>query len=104
MSTIDENRYRQCDVLVAGGGMAGIAAAIAAARAGAKTVLVEAAGWLGGMGITGATGLHSFFNVFDPVPGARRMRLVGGIAQELVDRCRTMNGGLGHVRMERGGD
>jgi hypothetical protein len=32
------------------------------------------------------------------------MRLVGGIAQELVDRCRTMNGGLGHVRMERGGD
>ena len=42
------------DVLVAGGGMAGIAAAIAAARSGAKTMLIDKAGWLGGMGATGA--------------------------------------------------
>ena len=33
--------FRDCDVLVAGGGPVGIAAAIAAARAGADTVLVE---------------------------------------------------------------
>jgi len=91
-------------VLVAGGGMAGIAAAIAAARHGANTLLVEKAGWLGGMGITGATGLHSFFNIFDAHPGAERMRVVAGIAQELVDRVQQCGGGVGHVRVERGGD
>ncbi|MCJ7750550.1 MAG: FAD-dependent oxidoreductase, partial [Armatimonadetes bacterium] len=47
-SAIDEKRYGEYDVLVAGGGMAGISAAIAAARSGAKTLLVEKAGWLGG--------------------------------------------------------
>ena len=93
-----------CDVLVAGGGMAGIAAAIASARTGADTVLIDKAGWLGGMGITGATGLHSFFNIFSAHPGAERTRVVGGIAQELVDRCQAAGGGVGHVRMERGGD
>lgn len=84
--------------------MAGIAAAIAAARAGADVLLVEQAGWLGGMGITGATGLHSFFNVFDAHPGAVRQRLVSGIAQELVDRTAQLGGAIGHVRMEQGGD
>lgn len=43
----------EVDVLVAGGGPAGIAAAIAAAREGARTLLVERYGYLGGM-ITGA--------------------------------------------------
>ena len=92
------------DVVVAGGGMAGIAAAIAAARHGAKTLLIEKNGWLGGMGITGATGLHSFFNIFDAHPGAERMRVVAGIAQELVDKVQQLGGGMGHVRIERGGD
>jgi len=101
---VDETRYGSCDVLVAGGGMAGIAAGIAAARNGASTVLVEQAGWLGGMGITGATGLHTFFNIFDAHPGAERTRVVAGIAQELVERVRLLGGGIGHVRMERGGD
>jgi flavin-dependent dehydrogenase len=64
LPVVDEKRYGPFDVLVAGGGMAGIAAAIAAARQGAKTLLVERAGWLGGMGITGATSLHNFFNIF----------------------------------------
>jgi hypothetical protein len=92
------------DVLVAGGGMAGIAAAVAAARSGARTLLIEKAGWLGGMGITGATGLHSFFNIFAAHEGVERTRVVAGVAQELVDRCRRIGGGVGHVRMERGGD
>lgn len=95
---------KQYDVLVAGGGMAGIAAAIAAARGGADTLLIEKAGWLGGMGITGATGLHSYFNIFDAHSGAERMRVASGIAQELVDRVELLGGGVGHVRMERGGD
>ena len=104
LPAVDEKRYGDVDVLVAGGGMAGIAASIAAARAGATTLLVEKAGWLGGMGITGATGLHSFFNIFGLFPEAGRMRVVAGIAQELVDRVAAMGGGMGHVRMERGGD
>ena len=101
---IDESRYEPVDVLVAGGGMAGIAAAIAAARTGADTMLIDQAGWLGGMGITGATGLHSFFNIFDAQPDTVRARVVAGIAQELVDRTTALGGGMGHVRMERGGD
>lgn len=98
----DTSRYPVYDVVVVGGGMAGIGAAIAAGRGGAKTLLIEKAGWLGGMGITGATGLHSFFNIFGQYPGSERLRVVAGIAQELVDRVQAMGGGVGHVLMERG--
>jgi len=103
-STVDKQRYGEYDVLVAGGGMAGISAAIAAARSGAKTLLVEKAGWLGGMGITGATALHNFFNIYGAHPGAERMRVVGGIGQELVDRVQALGGGMGHIELERGGE
>ncbi|HOC54800.1 MAG TPA: FAD-dependent oxidoreductase [Verrucomicrobiota bacterium] len=47
---------RRCDVLVCGGGPAGVAAAVSAARQGAKTLLVERCGRLGGMGVTGLVG------------------------------------------------
>ena len=103
-STVDKQRYGEYDVLVAGGGMAGISAAIAAARSGAKTLLVEKAGWLGGMGITGATALHNFFNIYGAHPGAERMRVVGGIGQELVDTVQALGGGMGHIELERGGE
>ena len=39
----------ECDVLVVGGGTGGVSAAIWAARTGAKTILIEETGWLGGM-------------------------------------------------------
>ena len=39
----------RCEVLVVGGGSAGVAAAVAAARSGASTILVERSGGLGGM-------------------------------------------------------
>lgn len=101
---INHTRYPSFDVAVIGGGMAGIAAAVAAARTGANTILIEKNGWLGGVGILGATGLHSFFNIFNAHPGAERFRVVGGIAQELVNRVTQRGGGMGHIRMERGGD
>ena len=43
----------QWDVIIVGGGPAGCTAAIAAAREGAKTLLIEAMGQLGGMGTAG---------------------------------------------------
>ena len=44
------NVVRECDVVVVGGGPGGIGAAVAAARNGADTVLIERYGYLGGMG------------------------------------------------------
>jgi len=72
-------RLPTVDVLVAGGGSAGCVAAIAAARAGARVLLVERHGSLGGIG-TGV--LDTFYGFYTPGPNAR---VVGGIAQEVVD-------------------
>ena len=45
--------YGEYEVVVLGGGPAGIAAAVAAARAGRRTLLIERYGFLGGMGTAG---------------------------------------------------
>jgi FAD dependent oxidoreductase len=66
------------DVLVAGGGPAGTAAAVSAARLGAKVILAEATGCLGGMGTSGLVAS------FGPISDGRRM-LVGGFMRELVE-------------------
>ncbi|NJP97451.1 FAD-dependent oxidoreductase [Nonomuraea sp. FMUSA5-5] len=70
----------QGDVVVVGGGSAGCAAAVAAARSGARTLLVEAAGFLGG---TGAAVLDTFYGFYAP---GRADRVVGGIGWELCER------------------
>jgi hypothetical protein len=66
------------DLVVAGGGPAGSAAAICAARLGARVLLLEATGCLGG---TGTSGLVT---AFDPMADGERM-LVGGFMRELVE-------------------
>jgi FAD dependent oxidoreductase len=53
---------RRCDVAVIGGGSAGLAAALAAARRGARTVLIEDQGFAGGMGT--ASLVHSFCGLY----------------------------------------
>ncbi len=102
--TVDISKtYEDYDIVVAGGGLAGFAAAISAARYGVKVILIEKEGYLGGLGVIGATALHNFFNIFDATPGAQRIRVAAGIAQELVDKIFEKGGALGHVHLEKGG-
>ncbi|MBC5811445.1 MAG: FAD-dependent oxidoreductase [Candidatus Eremiobacteraeota bacterium] len=79
------------DVLVVGGGNAGCAAALAAARCGAKTLLAERYGFLGGTATAAMVGPWMTFHSGDD-------RIVGGIAQEIVERLVAGGGSSGHVR------
>jgi hypothetical protein len=69
----------QFDVVVAGAGSAGSTAAIAAARSGAKTLLIERFGFLGG---TSTAVLDTFYGFY--TPGSRSLKVVGGIADDVV--------------------
>ena len=70
------------DVIVAGGGPAGVAAAIAAARSGAKTLLIEASGALGGTVTNGSLpAFCPFGNTDEP--------LIRGIGLELLETLRA---------------
>jgi hypothetical protein len=71
----------QVDVLVAGGGVAGVAAAVAAARAGASTMLVERGGFLGGVA---SAGLMTSATNFALTGDGRQV--VKGILEEVLDR------------------
>jgi hypothetical protein len=85
---------READVLVIGGGPAGIGAAVAAARTGARTVLVERYGFLGGNATASLVGpfMTSFSN-----DGSRQ---IIGVFDELVRRMEGMGGAIHpeHVR------
>lgn len=83
------------DVVVCGGGTAGAVAAIASARNGAKTLLIEKEQWLGGSGAVGFFP-HSFF-----ANGSGR-RAVAGISEEIIERLKEKGGSLGHLRFEGG--
>ena len=73
--------YGHCDVLVVGGGPAGLCAAIAAAREGADVVLMERYGHLGGL----ATGGLVFW--IDRMADWQGNLLVAGIGGEMIDRA-----------------
>jgi hypothetical protein len=91
------------DVLVIGGGVAGVCAAVAASRAGARTTLVERNGFLGGAATAAAV---SQFMGWRTAAGAQ---VIAGLGQEVVDRlvaCGGSNGpdyGLlsGGIKMDR---
>ncbi|MDQ6684546.1 MAG: FAD-dependent oxidoreductase, partial [Pseudomonadota bacterium] len=74
---------------VLGGGPAGLAAATAAARHGARTLLVERYGFLGGMGT--AAGVTNFCGLHGNVHGEIR-RVVHGVADELLARMAALGG------------
>ena len=90
---------RNFDVVVAGGGTAGVICAIAAARTGAKTVLVESKGYVGGVAVEGGTALHSFFNLWKAFPGVKKRQLVKGIPAEMVERLTARGGATGYAEM-----
>jgi hypothetical protein len=93
---------RQFDVVVGGAGTAGVVAAIAAARQGARTALIEVKGYPGGTATEGGTALHSFYNLWKAFPGVKKRQVVRGIPQEIIDRLLKVGGTSGHAEMFEG--
>jgi hypothetical protein len=77
------------EVVVLGGGPAGIAAAVAAARAGRSTLLIERYGFLGGMGT--AAGVTNFCGLHANVHGDIR-QVVHGVPDDLLSRIDRLGG------------
>jgi hypothetical protein len=81
--------WGEYEVVVLGGGPAGIAAAVAAGRAGRKTLLIERYGFLGGMGT--AAGVTNFCGLHANVQGDIR-QVVHGVADDLLQRMARLGG------------
>lgn len=84
------NKCYHYDVIIVGGGPAGLIAAIASARNGAKTLLVERDGCLGGMLTMAGTGPQMTYH-------AGKTQVVCGIPQELVARLVAAGFSPGHM-------
>jgi hypothetical protein len=84
------------DVVIVGGGTEGVSAAIAAARAGASTILIERLGSLGGqMNVQGPPGF-AYAHMFNP----RGEQVIGGIVEETHNRLLKEGHALPHLRPE----
>jgi len=77
----------ECDVLIVGGGTAGVIAALQAARAGCSTVLVENSGQLGGTITTGGVAFPGLFHAWG-------RQIIGGIGWELVSETVKLGDGV----------
>jgi hypothetical protein len=85
--------YGEFDVVVVGGGTSGVAAAIASSRAGAKTILIERLGILGGqMNVSGPPGF-AYAYMFNP----RGEQIIGGIMEETHNRLLKEGHALPHT-------
>lgn len=78
--------HAQADVLVVGGGPAGLCAAVSAARNGARVILMERYGYLGGM----ATG--GYVLLLDCLCNGKGELVVKGLVEEVIQRLRKVDG------------
>ena len=80
MSSIDYTRNlkvkKEYDVIVCGGGVAGVAAAVTAANNGLKTLLIEKSNILGGLGTLG------LINLFVPMCNGRGKQIIFGLCEK----------------------
>ena len=81
----------KAQVVVAGGGPTGIAAAIAAARSGVDVLLVEQHGCLGGMSTVGGVAPWMTFHA------KNGEQVIAGIGEEIVQRLVELGASPGHV-------
>jgi hypothetical protein len=81
--------FGEFDVCVVGAGPAGLAAAVSAAHNGARTLLVERYGFLGGMGTAG--GVTNFAGLYGRRDGQMQL-LVRGVVDELLARIDALGG------------
>ena len=81
--------YGEFDVVVIGGGPAGLAASVSAAKRGARTLLVERYGFLGGMGTAG--GVTNFAGLYGRKNGEMQ-QLVHGVVDDLLARIDALGG------------
>ena len=89
----------EVDVLVVGGGPAGIAAAVASGRNGARTVLVERFGFLGGNATAGLVGPFMTSYSLDG-----KQQLIRGVFEELVERAEKLGGAIHPSKVEGGSE
>ncbi len=89
----------RCDVLVAGGGSAGLAAAVSAARCGARTLLVERHGSLGGMAT--AALVHSICGLYELAGEGETVWANPGFASAFAERLVAEGGATRPVQMGR---
>jgi glycine/D-amino acid oxidase-like deaminating enzyme len=86
------------DVLVVGGGAAGLAAAITAARAGVRVVLVERYGFCGGAAVAGLSGTVCGMYAASEDPRRPPQQLIFGFAQEFVALLQARGGVTDPIR------
>lgn len=89
--TVPIGKEYNCDVLVVGGGVSGISAAVSAARQGVSVILCEAGGFLGGTATQGLVG--PFMTCYDQTG---KNRIIRGFFSEVVDRLIAEDGAISY--------
>jgi hypothetical protein len=87
----------EADLVVAGGGPSGLAAAVAAARQGLSVILMERYGFLGGMATAGAVGTICGLYLHHP---DRVEFIIEGMAREIADKLAAAGGAVGPIIRE----